>query len=657
MGFGTTFGGMGAASEGMDNAAQAENQRIMAHQIQQQNALRYRQMQEQDASDKTARDAYNAQLESMQTPTAGLPQVTGGSVVKSPTAKPAVQAPTPVATTGTGADAPMQRPESGNAERLRKYEQMRAEDRAALDAMRANPNYQAQSDNQALRNVATSVGNATLAPSNAVARGVNAATNLVKRGVNAVTGQNMLQQQPPMELAYSQPQTEEARLLARMKETDNQIRQLRDQGKAAGANPTSAPMANDPQAAQIQTILSGFENVSPVVTPEFVAAIRRVENRSGDPNAVSPKGAFGVMQTMPATFDQMSKTYYGGKLDPKNAQSQMMAGVAYLNHLATVELPRRGIPVTPDNVASAYQQGPAGLAKNGISAGVNDGITNNQKYVQLVNGGAAPAAQGQPTQPTASAPALSIFQPQGDAQAVGGPNIDQSMQQLQQTFQLVKLQAQNTRDPQQKAQLMMQLQSLNDRGQDLQIQQLGHAAMFKPEALTQLVGLFAGQNGIQLAAQQDGKGNVRLAMPDGTPAPGNWGKPMTLASLVDAMQGQLSQGRRAEAARRAAELQAVSDKANAEEGAKGRWKMAETELQGRNAAAIAAINGDTALRAEVVKHGLSENDFKDATPDQNVPGRTIVRKNNMVYLYDAPNNSDPSRPAVAGKITVIPNPS
>ena len=57
----------------------------------------------------------------------------------------------------------------------------------------------------------------------------------------------------------------------------------------------------------------------------------RVESR-GDPRALSPKGAIGLMQIMPATYASLAARYDLGA-DPWNVRDNIMAGAAYLRQL------------------------------------------------------------------------------------------------------------------------------------------------------------------------------------------------------------------------------------------------------------------------------------------------------------------------------------
>jgi hypothetical protein len=67
------------------------------------------------------------------------------------------------------------------------------------------------------------------------------------------------------------------------------------------------------------------------VPVRWIAAVMQVESR-GDPRALSPKGAIGLMQIMPATYASLSARY-GLGANPWNVRDNIMAGAAYLREL------------------------------------------------------------------------------------------------------------------------------------------------------------------------------------------------------------------------------------------------------------------------------------------------------------------------------------
>lgn len=63
----------------------------------------------------------------------------------------------------------------------------------------------------------------------------------------------------------------------------------------------------------------------------WIRAVIDVESH-GDPRALSPKGAIGLMQIMPKTYEELRSRYALGA-DPYDPQDNIMAGAAYLREL------------------------------------------------------------------------------------------------------------------------------------------------------------------------------------------------------------------------------------------------------------------------------------------------------------------------------------
>lgn len=102
----------------------------------------------------------------------------------------------------------------------------------------------------------------------------------------------------------------------------------------------------------------------------FILAITRTES-AFDPLALSPKGAVGLMQLMPATARDMGVT------DRENPVDNMRGGVKYLHHIARTKLPA----ATMLQVAAAYNCGPE-FVKAHPSA--QDWPAETQDYVRRV---------------------------------------------------------------------------------------------------------------------------------------------------------------------------------------------------------------------------------------------------------------------------------
>lgn len=83
--------------------------------------------------------------------------------------------------------------------------------------------------------------------------------------------------------------------------------------------------------------------------PHWIAAVMRVES-AGQMRAISPKGALGLMQVMPRTYEDL-RARYGLGADPFQARDNILAGSAYLREL----LDRYGRA----GMLAAYNAGPA----------------------------------------------------------------------------------------------------------------------------------------------------------------------------------------------------------------------------------------------------------------------------------------------------------
>lgn len=114
------------------------------------------------------------------------------------------------------------------------------------------------------------------------------------------------------------------------------------------------------------------------VPPDLVTRVVAAES-GGNPNAVSPKGASGLMQLMPATARSLGVT---NALDPTQ---NVYAGTSYLGQL----LRKYGDPST---ALTAYNWGPGNVDKFGPDAAP----TETKAYVAKITGG-APTQQAQPS--------------------------------------------------------------------------------------------------------------------------------------------------------------------------------------------------------------------------------------------------------------------
>lgn len=107
--------------------------------------------------------------------------------------------------------------------------------------------------------------------------------------------------------------------------------------------PAIAAEALEPWSADIAEASRRFG-----VPEAWIRTVMRVES-GGDPRAVSPKGAMGLMQIIPETWAEL-RTRYGLGADPYDPRDNILAGAAYLREM----LDRYGYP----GLFAAYNAGP-----------------------------------------------------------------------------------------------------------------------------------------------------------------------------------------------------------------------------------------------------------------------------------------------------------
>jgi soluble lytic murein transglycosylase-like protein len=121
----------------------------------------------------------------------------------------------------------------------------------------------------------------------------------------------------------------------------------------AVANPAVSKPAVPPQALPLKPADLANAAAKKFNLPEsFVASVMRTES-GFRADAVSPKGATGLMQLMPETARQLG-------IDPKNPQENSEGGAAYLRSLLALYENR------PDQVVlalAAYNAGPAAVER------------------------------------------------------------------------------------------------------------------------------------------------------------------------------------------------------------------------------------------------------------------------------------------------------
>jgi soluble lytic murein transglycosylase-like protein len=130
-----------------------------------------------------------------------------------------------------------------------------------------------------------------------------------------------------------------------------------------------------PLAAQYQSLIEEHAALN-TVSPDLVRAVIQAES-AFNPRALSPKGAMGLMQLMPATAVEF------GVIDPYDPVENIRAGVKYLKHLLDTYAGRVELAL------AAYNAGPGAVKKYG---GTVPPYRETKNYVAKVQGDAASTA-------------------------------------------------------------------------------------------------------------------------------------------------------------------------------------------------------------------------------------------------------------------------
>lgn len=153
---------------------------------------------------------------------------------------------------------------------------------------------------------------------------------------------------------------------------------------------------SDPWAAYISEAAKRF-----AIPERWIRAVMRIES-DGDRRAVSPKGAMGLMQIMPATWGEVRARYRLGD-DPFDARDNILAGAAYLAELHDLY----GSP----GFLAAYNAGPRRYERHLVSRNrlPTETVDYLAKIVPLIDAKAATIVQSADRSPHSRWAKSSLF--------------------------------------------------------------------------------------------------------------------------------------------------------------------------------------------------------------------------------------------------------
>ncbi|KAB2707265.1 lytic transglycosylase domain-containing protein [Brucella intermedia] len=146
----------------------------------------------------------------------------------------------------------------------------------------------------------------------------------------------------------------------------------------SSARSFAAAALSDPWSDHIMEAAKRF-----AIPERWIRAVLRAES-DHDPHAISPKGAMGLMQIMPATWQEL-RTRHGLGDDPYDPRDNILAGSAYLAELHDLY----GSP----GFLAAYNAGPGRYEKHLVTGGPlpAETVTYMAKIVPQIDADAAVA--------------------------------------------------------------------------------------------------------------------------------------------------------------------------------------------------------------------------------------------------------------------------
>jgi hypothetical protein len=381
------------------------------------------------------------------------------------------------------------------------------------------------------------------------------------------------------------------------------------------------PTPNESAAETQRLNRVGVPSAPSPLTPEFFARQRMVES-ANNPNAVSPKGALGVMQTMPGTLRDPG---FGVAPARNNSPAELQrVGEDYMRAMLNKFGNMRDALV-------AYNWGP-GNAERWIAQGANVAAlpAETQGYLQKLMGAAPqqtsqPAPQGAPQAPPQTAAPQAATQSAPEPQLreffSAAPFVEQGLQLARMRFEQVQRLLQVSRDESEMAALNDT--AFNLRGQIFEGQLYGLAARAQggdEQALNQLAQV------AQTPYAMTDQGYVMVTI---DPNSGQY-VPTTKPMRPDDFAHALFQRASTAARQAAAETSRAIATEQAKQGFITQRELMVKAMEGDNKAREILMNAERELQKLVVEQSLKEGDIMGIEFDP-VRGTGYVRTKKGVF--------------------------